>query len=155
MNDHLDCSLNLTIHGPSMDGQISYHLLTKSWMPQLLWPSMDHLWMNTLPNPICQSICGCHSYCGHPWTIHGWTPCLTPSVKVSVDAIVTVVLHGPSTDDHSYWPIRGPSMDEHLAYSHLSSIRGCHSYCAIVTSDEVRQYTGGGNRVTGRVLSVH
>ena len=77
------------------------------WMAQLLsihgWTpclppvkvSTHHLlsnypWMDTLPITFCQTIHGCYSYCVHPWTIHRWTPFPPPSVKVSVDAIVTV-----------------------------------------------------------------
>ena len=132
----VDAIVTVVIHGPSMDGH-SY------------WPSVDHPWMNTLPNPVCQSIRGCHSYCGHPWTIHGWTTvtdhpltiygwthCLPPSDKV-VEATVTVVIHGPSIDGPQLLTIHGPSI--------CQSIRGCHSYRAIVTSNEVWQYTGGGN----------
>ena len=165
------CHSYCAIHGPSIDGHLAYHLLSKyPWMPPLLchpwtihrWtpclppsvkvsmdatvtvPSMDHPWMDTLLTTFCQSIHGCHRYCAihgpsidghlayhllskypwmppllcHPWTIHGWTPCLPPSVKVSMDATVTV----PSMDH--------PWMDT-LAATFCQSIRGCHRYCAI------------------------
>ena len=85
---HSYCAINV----PSMDGHLACHLLSKyPWMPQLL----------------C-----------HPWTIHGWTPCLPPSVKVSMDATVTVPL------------MYHPWMDT-LPTTFCQSIRGCHSYCAI------------------------
>ena len=165
---HSYCAINV----PSIDGHLGCHLLSKyPWMPQLLCPSMDHPWMNTLPTTFCQSIRGCHSYCAihgpsmdghlgchllskypwmpqllcHPWTIHGWTPCLPPSVKVSVDATVTVSIHGPSMDGNlayhllSKYPwmpqLLCPSMDHPwmntLPITFCQSIRGCHSYCAI------------------------
>ena len=66
--------------------------------------SMDHPFMATLTT---------HS--DHLWTIHGSTPCLTPSVYVSVDATVTV----PSMD-HPWMTTLAPLPS--------LSIRGCHSY---------------------------
>ena len=48
---------------------------------------MDRPWLDTLPSLLCQSIRGCHSYCGiRGPSMNGWTPCLPPTVKVSVDA---------------------------------------------------------------------
>ena len=82
MNGHHDYLLNLTIHRPSMDG----HLAT----------------------PLYPSIHGCHSYCVHPWTIHGWTPCLLPPLCLSIRRC------------QSYCAIHGLSIDGHLDYPPLS-----------------------------------
>ena len=46
------------------------------------------------------------SYHAHPWTIHRWTPCLLPSVRISVVAAVTMPIHGLSMDGHlAYFPL--------------------------------------------------
>ena len=109
------CHSYCAIHGTSIDGHLGCHLLSKyPWMPQLLC----HPWVNTLPTTFCQSIHKCLSYCaihgpsmnGHlgchllskyPWMpqllCHPWMdtlPTMAPSVKVSVNPIVTV----PSMD---------------------------------------------------------
>ena len=108
MNGNLEYSHNLTIRGPSMDGHLAQPPLSKyPWMPELL----------------C-----------HPWTIHGWPPCPASSVKVSVDATVTVPSmdypwNGPpcpassvevSVDATVTVPsIHGPSIDGHLTLPSL------------------------------------
>ena len=86
-----------------MDGNLAYHLSNYPWIPQLLCPSINHPWMETLPTT-CQTIHGCHSYCAiHGPSIFGHLGCPSPSLCLSI--------HGW----HSYCP----SMDGHLAY-HLS-----------------------------------
>ena len=50
-----------TIHAPSMDEHLAYHLSKYPWMPQLLC----HAWTIHACLHECQLLC-------HPWTIHGW-----------------------------------------------------------------------------------
>ena len=119
-----------------MDWHLPCSLLCKySWMSQLLCPSMDHSWMDTLlpysvqvsmdakvtvpsmdhpwidtfPAPFCVSIHGCQSYCAiyGPSKDRPWmNTLLHPSVQVSMDVTVTVSIHGPSVDEQF--------VDEHL-----------------------------------------
>ena len=146
------------------------------WMPELLWyprtiqcyqyilvyplvrvsvdyivtlVSLDHQWLPVYTGlPPCQSICGCHSYSGIPGpsmvTSVYWS---TPLVRVSVDAIVTLV-----SLDHPWLPVYTglPPLLEYLwmpellwypwtihgyqyilVYPPCQSIRGCHSYSGI------------------------
>ena len=87
----------MSIYGWSMDGTVTVAS------------------MHTLPTT-CQTIHGCHRYCaihgtsidGHlachllskyPWmpafcAIHGWTPSLPPSVKVSIHGHINCTIHG-------------------------------------------------------------
>ena len=98
--------------------------------------SMDHPFMATLTT---------HS--DHLLTIHGSTPCLTPSVYVSMDARVTVPSMDhpgmatlpplPSLSKYPWmpellchpWTIQG--WPPCLPFPLCLSIRGCQSYCAI------------------------
>jgi len=107
------------IHGPSMDGHLAQPPFVKVSMDATVTvPSMDHPWMDTLSSLLCLTIRRCHSYCVHPWTIHRWTRCPASSVKLSVDARVTV----PSMDHP--WMATLPSLLCQI-------ICRCHSYCAI------------------------
>ena len=111
--------------------------------------SLDHQWLPVYTGlPPCQSICGCHSYSGIPgpsmvtsvyWSTplvrvsvdaivtlvsldHPWLPVYTglpPLVRVSVDAIVTLV-----SLDHPWLPV-------YTGLPPCQSIRGCHSYSVI------------------------
>ena len=64
------------------------------WMPELLChPWTSHGWPPCLPFPLCLSIRGCQSYSA----IHGWPP--LPSLSQSYCAI-----HGPAMDGHPASP---------------------------------------------------
>ena len=98
------------IHGPSMDGHLAQPPFVKVSMDATVTvPTMDHPWMDTLSSLLCLTICRCHSYCVHPWTIHG-----------------------PSIDGHIAQPplSKYPWMDT-LPSLLCQIICGCHSYCAI------------------------
>ena len=110
--------------------------------------SLDHPWLPVYTGlPPCQSIRGCHSYCGipgpsmvtsvywstplseypwmpellwYPWTIHGYQYILVyPLVRVSVDARVTLV-----SLDHPWLPV-------YTGLPPCQSICGCYSYSGI------------------------
>ena len=111
------------IPGPSMVTSVyrSTPLVRVSMDARVTLVSLDHPWLPVYTGlPPCQSICGLHSYSGIPgpsmvtsiyWSI--------PLVRVSVDAIVTLV-----SQDHPVLPV-------YTGLPPCQSIRGCHSYCGI------------------------
>ena len=112
------------IPGPSMVTSVywSTPLVRVSVDARVTLVSQDHPVLLVYTGlPPCQSIRGCHSYCGtYPWTIHGYQYILVyPLVRVSVDYIVTLV-----SLDHQWLPV-------YTGLPPCQSIRGCHSYSGI------------------------
>ena len=94
------------------------------WMPELLChPWSIHGWPPCIPFPLCLSICGCQSYCViHGASMDGWPPCLPFPLCLSIRGC------------QSYCAIHGASMDGRppcLPFPLCLSIRGCQSYCTI------------------------
>ena len=85
------------VHGWHSNGGIhayfAYHLSNYPWMPPLLChPWNIHRWTPCLPPSVKVSV-DAGVLC-HPWTIHGWTPSLPPSVKVSIHGHINCTIHG-------------------------------------------------------------
>jgi len=83
----------MAIHGPTKPPSVRV-----SMDADRLCPSMNHLKMDTFPTPLGLGVHGYHMHLlflsvDHPRM--GTLP--TPSVRVSVDAVVTMPIHGPST----------------------------------------------------------
>ena len=108
----------LSIHHPSMathsDHLWTIHgskpvLVSSVYIHRVTVPSMEHPWMATLPPlPSLSKYPWMPELLCHPWTIHGWPPCLPFPLCLSI--------HGCQ----SYCAIHGASMDGHLACPSLS-----------------------------------